>query len=58
MAIFVAEVLDNEIVLQVLQQPFEALPLTALDFGDKIPIAYLLKKIVSLPRLFEQNPRF
>lgn len=48
MAIFVAEGLDNEIVLQVLQQPFEALSLRALDFGDAIPIAYLLKKIVCL----------
>lgn len=48
MAIFVAEGLDNEIVLQVLQQPFEALSLRALDFGDAIPIAHLLKKIVCL----------
>lgn len=50
------EGLDNEIVLQVLQQPFEALPLTApyfvrsWDHNDR-----LSKDQVSLPCVSEQN---
>lgn len=57
MDIFVAEGLDNEIVLQVSQQPLEALPLTALYFVRSCnPNGRLIRKDhVSLPCVSEQN---
>lgn len=51
-----AEGLDNEVVLQVLQQPFEALPLTAPYFVRSCnPNDRLSKDHVSLPCVSEQN---
>jgi len=59
MDIFVAEGLDNEIALEVLQQPFEALPPTALYFVKSCnPNGRLISKDhASLSCIFEQNLR-